>query len=293
MANCWSTRTPLTSGAICWLLAICRPTVGQLLVNHATIGLLGHQGTLLGHDQLLVNQDTIGLLGHQGSLLAHGQPLANCWSTRTPLTSGAICWLLAICRPTVGQLLVNHGTVGLLGHLGTLLAHGQALANCWSTRTPLAFLATRAICWLLVNCWPTVGQPGHHWPSWPPDHTALSRLSVGQLLVNHGTIGRLGLQGTLLGHGQLLVNHWSTRTPLAFLASRAHYWLMVNSWSTTGQPGHHWPSWPPGNTPGSLLSVGQLLVSQDTIGLLCHQDTLLAHGQLLVSCWSTMAPLTF
>jgi len=28
-------------------------------------------------------------------------------------------------------------------------------------REPLTFLATGAHCWLVVNCWTTVGQPGH------------------------------------------------------------------------------------------------------------------------------------
>lgn len=58
---------------------------------------------------------------------------------------------------------------------------------------------------------------------------------------------------------------------LAFVAARAHCWLMVNYWPT----------------------VGQLLGNQDAIGLLGHQDPLLAHGQLLVSCWPTRPPLAF
>ena len=80
-------------------------------------------------------------------------------------------------------------------------AHCWVMTNCWSTRTPLT---SGAICWLLVNCWPTVGQPWHHWPSWPPGHTA-------------------------------------------------------GSWPTVGQPGHHWP---PGQSVGSWPPVGQLLATR-------------------------------
>jgi len=48
------------------------------------------------------------------------------------------------------------------------------------------------------------------------------------------------------------------------LCSVLQLWPMVNVWSTVGQP----------------------LVNQNTIGLLDHQSTLLAHGQSLVNCWS-------
>ena len=96
---------------------------------------------------------------------------------------------------------------------------------------------------------------GTHWPSWPPEPTLLATRAHCWLMVRHWSTVHL-----------LLSNHWSTRTPLAFLASRAHCWLVLNYWSAVGQP----------------------LVSQDTIGPLGHQNTLLARGQPLVNCWSTV-----
>ena len=96
---------------------------------------------------------------------------------------------------------------------------------------------------------------GTHWPSWPPEPTLLATRAHCWLMVRHWSTVHL-----------LLSNHWSTRTPLAFLASRAHCWLVLNYWSAVGQP----------------------LVSQDTIGPLGHQNTLLARGQPLVNPWSTV-----
>jgi len=67
---------------------------------------------------------TIGFLGHEGSLQAHGQPLVNCWSTiDQPFVNH---W------STVGQPLVNHWSA-----VGQLLANrwstiGQLLVNCLS-----------------------------------------------------------------------------------------------------------------------------------------------------------------
>ena len=68
---------------------------------------------------------------------------------------------------------------GLLGHQGTLMVYDQPAVSCWPTRTPLAFLATRTHCCLMVSCWSTVGQP----------------------LANQDTIGSVGHGGTLLAHG--------------------------------------------------------------------------------------------
>lgn len=113
-----------------------------------------------------------------------------------------------------------------------------------------------------------------------------------------GTIGLHGHHGTLLARGHPI----------------------VNCWSTFGQPvGHHWLSWPPGHTAGSRShcwttlgqpvglhwptgahcwlvvsfwsTIGQLLVNQDPSGVVGHQGTLLARGQLLINHRSRRAPL--
>ncbi|XP_046767838.1 uncharacterized protein LOC124417692 [Gallus gallus] len=249
------------------------PTVGQPLANQDTIGLLGHQDTLLLHGQPLANQDTTGPLGHQDTLLPHGQPLANCWPTvgqpghhwpSWPPGHSAALW------SAFGQLLANRwptiGTFGPLGHQDTLLPHGQPLAN-QDTTGPLGHQDTLLLHGQpLANCWPTIGQPGHHWPSWPPGHSAASWSAFGQLLANHWpTRTPLALLATRT-HCCLMANRWPTRTPLALLATRTLCCLMVSLWSTVGQP----------------------LANQDTTGLLGHQDTLLLHGQPLVNCWPTV-----
>uniref|UniRef100_A0A8C3L986 Staphylococcal nuclease and tudor domain containing 1 n=1 Tax=Chrysolophus pictus TaxID=9089 RepID=A0A8C3L986_CHRPC len=321
LVNCWASRTPLAflaTRAHSWLMVNHWSTVGQAGRHWPSWPPGRTPGSWSTTGQLLGKQDAIGLLGHQGALLAHGQPLVNCWASRTPLAflaTRAHSWLMVNHWSTVGQagrhwpswppgrtpgswsttgqLLGKQDAIGLLGHQGALLAHGQPLVNCWASRTPLAFLATRAHSWLMVNHWSTVGQAGRHWPSWPPGRTPGSWSTTGQLLGKQDAIGLLGHQGALLAHGQPLVNCWASRTPLAFLATRAHSWLMVNHWSTVGQAGRHWPSWPPGRTPGSWSTTGQLLGKQDAIGLLGHQGALLAHGQPLVNCWASRTPLAF
>ena len=75
------------------------------------------------------------------------------------LSSKAPCWFTVNCWLTAGQPLVNQDIIDLIGHQGSLMVHCQPLVNCWSTRTPSAFLTARAHCRLMVNCWTTVGQP--------------------------------------------------------------------------------------------------------------------------------------
>ena len=121
------------------------------------------------------------------------------------------------------------------------------LAALWAThhRVPLALLATRAHCWLVVNRWPTVGHllvllstRAHCWLSWPPGHIAGSWSTTGHPLATRTT--RSWSAQLPSSHGQSLVNYWSTIGP-----------LLVN----------HWPSWPPGLTLGSWSIIGQLLVN--------------------------------
>jgi len=61
----------------------------------------------------------------------------------------------AVSPCPAGRALCNTSwdPIGLLGHLGTQLAHGQHLGHHWSTTGQL-----------LVNHWSTVGQsPVNHW----------------------------------------------------------------------------------------------------------------------------------
>lgn len=44
------------------------------------------------------------------------------------------------------------------------LRRGLPLVSCWSTGAPLAFLASREHCWVVVDHRSTVGQPGCYWP---------------------------------------------------------------------------------------------------------------------------------
>ena len=201
---------------------------------HGSIGLLGHKDTLLPHVSLgstagqpLANQDSIGLLGHQETLLPYGQLLAFLVTRKhtaaprsacgQPLANQDSVGLLGYrdtdaSWSTIGQPLATQDTIGLLGHQDTLLPHSQPVINRWPTRTPLAFLVTRTLCCLMVNRWPTSGQPRLHWPSWPPGNTAASWSACSQSLANQDTIGLLGHKDTLLPHGQPVVNHWPTRT---------------------------------------------------------------------------------
>ena len=70
--------------------------IGHTLVNQATFGLLGHEGTLLPPSQPLVNQGAVGLHGHWALLLACGHPLATHW-------------------PPIGHPLVTQATFGPCG----------------------------------------------------------------------------------------------------------------------------------------------------------------------------------
>lgn len=94
--------------------------------------------------------------------------------------------------------------------------------------------------------------------------------TIGQSLVNQDTSGLPCHRDTLLAHGP----RWPTvgRLDTSDLLGRQG---TVGSWSHT------------------LLAHGQLLLNQDTIGLLGHCDTLLAHGPPLANHWSTGTPVTF
>jgi len=120
--------------------------------------------------------------------------------------------------------------------------------NHWPTRTTTAFLATRTHRWLTVSLWSTVGQPGHQWPSLTPGHTVASWSTVGQPLTNEDTNSLLGHRDTLLARGQSVVNRWPT----------------------VGQPGHRWPSWPPGHTAASWSPYWPTVGRRDPQVLLCR-----------------------
>ena len=155
-------------------------------------------------------QGPIGPLGHQGSLLA---PLANCWPTTDEPWS------------TAGRLLVNQATLTLLAVLWAM-----------HPRVPRASLGTRAHCCLVVNHWPTVGQP-------LVNHSQLlvnCWSTVGLPLANcWATVGQPGPSLTLLA--VLWARH--PRVPWDSLATRAHCWLLVSFWSTTGLPSvNHCPT---------------------------------------------------
>jgi len=122
----------------------------------------------------------------QGHIAASCQPGLNRWPTigqprlhwpSWPPGNTANSW-----SAYNGQSLVNQDTIGLLGHQDTLLPQSQPVVTHWPTRTPLAFLASRKHHCLIVNCWPTIHQREHRWPSWPPGHTAASRSGCGQPL---------------------------------------------------------------------------------------------------------------
>ena len=166
-----------------------RPMVGQLLLN------------------LLA---TVGHRVHQGALLAHGHPVANGWSTH-------------------GQLIDHHWLLWLpADSAGSWSPCGQWLVNSWSTGwPPLAIVATRRHCRLMVTLRPMVGQ----------------------LLLNLlATIGHRGHHGALLAHAHPVVNGWSTLGPLV-----DHHWLLwlpggtAGSWSPCAQPlPNSWSTgWPP------------------------------------------------
>lgn len=192
MSISWSTiGTPLASvaaGTLCWHMVNRWPTVGQLLVNRWPLWPLGRTpGTWSTCGQLLVNcWSTVGLCGRWGSQPARGQLLVNCWSAFGQqlafVAAGTLCWLVVNAWPTVGQPLVYRDNIGLHSCLGALLVRGQLVANCWSTIGQLG------------QHWDTTETPlGHHRPSWPPGHTVT--------------------------HGQPVASRWSTKTPLAFLAT--------------------------------------------------------------------------
>ena len=131
-----------------------------------------------------------------------------------PLSSSSV--LPGTGEPHAGQSVPD---VAFLGqsrgeqHLPALLAVLCAM----HPGVPLAFLATRAHCWLMVNCWPTIGQSEH-------------------LLGHHGTLLALSAQhiptvhaGPVLGSMQ----HQSTLNPQPI-------WLQPISW---GPPAAQPPAW--------------------------------------------------
>ena len=139
---------------------------------------------------------------------------------------------------------------------------GEPFSPCWPCSVPCTpwfhwpswpqgHIA--ASCQPGLNRWPTIGQPRLHWPSWPPGNTTALWSTVG-----------------LLGHQE------------------THCCPTVSLWSTIGQPGHNRPSCPQGNTTALWSTVGQPFTSENTVGLLGHQDTLLPHGQPVVNRWPTI-----
>lgn len=94
----------------------------------------------------------------------------------------------------------------------TLLAHGQLLANRWSTRKPLAFLAIKAHCWLMANHLSTI------------DQLLVNRWSTLDKPEHPSSAGRAGacvfLQLVLLRLPPILSPFWS----LCSFAAAAHSW---------------------------------------------------------------------
>jgi len=124
------------------------------------------EGCKIPCDQPLANQDNNSLLGHQDTSVAHGQPAVNRWPTRTPMaffdTRTHRC-LIVKRWPTTDQPGHQQPSWPPGYPAGSWSVCGQPLANRWPTRTPLALLATRAHCCLMVtllaNRWPP-GPPG-------------------------------------------------------------------------------------------------------------------------------------
>ena len=93
-------------------------------------------------------------------------PVINHWPTRTTtafLATRTHCCLTVNCWPTTDQPGHQQPSWPPGYPAGSWSVCGQPLANRWPTRTPLALLATRAHCCLMVtllaNRWPP-GPPG-------------------------------------------------------------------------------------------------------------------------------------
>ena len=104
-AQCSRCDSFLATRTLCCFMVSLWPTVGQPLAN----------------------QDTIGLLGHQDTLLPHGQPLVNCWPTVGQPEHHWPSW-------SPGHTAASWSTIGQTGHHWPSWPPGHPAASwspCW------------------------------------------------------------------------------------------------------------------------------------------------------------------